>query len=193
MRDSKMISATDLTHLLMDQVCQSTSIVVDATLGNGADSFYLAPLVQKIYAFDIQQEAVTTAKAQLTGWNNIVYIHDSHDQIDKYVLQPIDLAVFNLGWRPLGDKSITTLPATTLAALQKTFELLKPDGCIIVTFYPAHPTGKQELQVVLPWLNSLTKKAMISHYSFITAVNAPVVYFICRRYTSDIKPDNNQK
>ena len=53
-------------------------------------------------------------------------------------------AVFNLGYLPGGDKSITTNGHSTISAIEQLLELLKENGLIVLVVYHGHPEGKTE-------------------------------------------------
>ena len=66
-------------------------------------------------------------------------------QILSYVLVAVAGAavtfsaiVFNLGWLPGGDKSVTTLWETTKVALEKALSLLEKHGVLLLCAYPGH-------------------------------------------------------
>lgn len=70
---------------------------------------------------------------------------------------PIDGGMFNLGYLPRGDKSITTLRPTTLEAIQKALSMLKKDGVLVVAVYPGHPEGELEGRMVQSFASRLDK------------------------------------
>ncbi len=43
---------------------------------------------------------------------------DGHQHVDQYV-ETLKAAIFNLGYLPSADKSVITLPATTIEAMEK--------------------------------------------------------------------------
>ena len=47
-----------MSHDFLAQVLDDESIAVDATMGNGHDTLFLAKLAKKVYAFDIQEQAL---------------------------------------------------------------------------------------------------------------------------------------
>lgn len=62
---------------------------------------------------------------------------------------------FNLGYLPGGNKSIVTIPATTLKALDASLELLRLGGVLTATLYSGHSGGKAERDAVLGWVEGL--------------------------------------
>lgn len=77
--------------------------------------------------------------------------------MDRYGIGPIDGGMFNLGYLPRGDKSITTLRPTTLEAIQKALSMLKKDGVLVVAVYPGHPEGELEGRMVQSFASRLDK------------------------------------
>ncbi len=135
-------------------------IAVDATCGNGHDALWLAEGCDRVYAFDIQPEAVKTT-AELLGAHNrsgkVELFCKSHAEMKSRVPEKAAVIVFNLGYLPGGDKEITTHTESTLCALQAALELLRVDGLLCVTVYWGHPSGREEREAVLRWAKNLDK------------------------------------
>lgn len=135
-------------------------IAVDATCGNGHDALWLAEGCDRVYAFDIQPEAVKTT-AELLGAHNrsgkVELFCESHANMKSRVSEEAAVIVFNLGYLPGGDKEITTHTESTLCALQAALELLRVDGLLCVTVYWGHPSGREEREAVLRWAKNLDK------------------------------------
>src|SRR5690606_3119323 len=99
-------------------------VAVDATAGNGYDTVFLAGRVGptgRVYAFDIQEEALRETRARITEQglaDRVELIHAGHERLLEYVNGPINAMVFNLGYRPRGDKRVITRPETTIEALK---------------------------------------------------------------------------
>ena len=58
--------------------------------------------------------------------------------------ETVALIVYNLGYLPAGDKSITTQKETTLRSIESGLELLRPGAVMSITCYPGHPEGSVE-------------------------------------------------
>ncbi|HLR19911.1 MAG TPA: class I SAM-dependent methyltransferase [Staphylococcus sp.] len=169
---------------LIKQHIAADSIVIDATCGNGNDTLFLAQQVSsgKVYAFDIQSEAIKNTKQKTIEHQNIILIQDSHENIKQYLsptdMGNVDVAIFNLGYLPKGDKSIVTQPESTIKAIHSIFDTLSPEGIIILVIYHGHDEGKVERDAVLDYLKSFDQtKAHILQYQFINQQNNPP--FIC--------------
>lgn len=157
-------NAVSLAHELAKRIVRQGDIVVDATAGNGYDTIFLAQLVGstgQVFSFDIQEKAILATKEKLTLANldsRVKLIQDGHENLDKYLLEPVKLIIFNLGYLPGGDKSIITKPLTTLTALEKSVRLLEPDGAVLLTVYTGHPGGQDEWECIQEYIGSLSKE-----------------------------------
>ena len=168
-------SILNRSKLICEKVCKKTDIVIDATCGNGNDTLMLAKIAKKVYAFDIQKKAIDNTKALLSknNINNVTLINDSHEYIDKYLdeyKEKISLIIFNLGYLPNGNKSITTNYKTTIKAVKKSLLLLNGKGIILVTCYP-HKEGKKEGEELIKFLNK--NKLHYKIYKNTDNINAP--------------------
>lgn len=134
---------------------------IDATMGNGHDTKWLCELAGeegRIYAFDIQQQAVESTRRRLeeAGLSErCVPVHAGHERMAEFVDEKVDAIVFNLGWLPKGDKKITTLTQTTLTAVDAATKLLAPGGVMTVCVYPGHEEGTREKEALLKWAAAL--------------------------------------
>lgn len=154
-------------------------LVIDATAGNGNDCLLLAQLVGsrgRVFGFDIQEEAlrnsdVLLSQAGLLG--RCVLIHASHSEMTSHLPEEshgwFSAVVFNLGYLPGGDKTITTQQDTTLTAMHQALKLLKPDGLLCVTLYNGHPGGAEEKQALLDFGSSLSARDY--HCAYLQLIN----------------------
>lgn len=151
MRKSKIVT---LSHDILSSMLNDDDIIIDATLGNGYDSLFISPLVDRIYAFDIQNQAIINSKKTLEYVTNVKCILDSHLNYKKYV-NNYDGVIFNLGYLPTGDKSITTTPITTI----ETLDVMLNDNLarfILIVVYPKHPEGQIESKALLKYIDNIT-------------------------------------
>lgn len=154
--------------------------VVDMTVGNGNDTLFLANISKKVFGFDIQGVAIDNTKKLLRENNvyNYELFNISHEKINdvlKEYEKNIKLILFNLGYLPCVDKSITTNHKTTLNAVKNSFSMLSSNGLILIVFYP-HPEGKTEAQVVLEYLKK--NKLEYTIYKNTPNMNAPYLIVI---------------
>lgn len=165
-----------MAHQFLAEVLDKEAVAVDATMGNGHDTLFLAKLAKKVYAFDIQKEAVQKTQEQLQKENisNVALILDGHEQVDQYVTEPVRAAIFNLGYLPAADKSVITLPETTLMALDKLCQALSFGGRIAVMVYYGHEGGQEEKDAVLDFVKSLPQQEFtVALYQNINQINRP--------------------
>jgi len=149
---------TEMAHDLIRRFVREGDRVVDATVGNGHDTKFLADLVGptgKVFGFDIQQSALASAVSRLGDCSWVELICSGHETLPDYVEGEIRAAIFNLGYLPAGNKTITTSPKTTCVALGHAFERLSAPGLINVVVYPGHEGGKDEAEAVEQWLETL--------------------------------------
>ncbi len=156
-----ILSAVKLAKSIIRETVVPGDIVVDGTVGNGADTVFLADLVGDdglVYGFDIQRAALDSARGKLQkhGFQDRVkLICDGHQNMDIYVDKPIRAVMFNLGYLPGGDHSIVTRPDTTLKAVEKSIMLLVPGGIVTIVAYCGHRGGMGEKDLLLNYIASL--------------------------------------
>lgn len=146
-----MVKKICIEHVTKDD------LVIDMTVGNGHDTLFLAGISKKVFGFDIQSIAIENTKKLLNDNNvyNYELFNVSHDKVSKVLNEykhNIKLILFNLGYLPCGDKSITTNHESTLKAVINGLDMLDNNGLILIVFYP-HLEGKLEAKVVLDYLN----------------------------------------
>lgn len=170
-------------ELMMKKVSKG-DLVVDATVGNGHDTLLLAQLVGqegKVYGFDIQECAINNTNQKIIENNltNRVYlIKDSHENIDQYITEKVDLIIFNLGYLPGGDHEIVTKAETTLIAIEKSLHLLKENGLLLVTTYIGHDEGKTEDKYIKDYLSDLNQKQFnVLKFEFVNQINYPPILY----------------
>ena len=146
---------TDLAHLIVGALVQPGDWVVDATVGNGHDTAFLAACVGpsgRVFGFDIQAQAITAARQRL-GAETAVTLHQIGHELMAEILPReahgrIGAVMFNLGYLPGGDKAIITTTDTTLTALVIALNLLRVGGVVTVLLYPGHAGGGDEAAAV---------------------------------------------
>ena len=167
---SNIIRSTTQTALLfISQYLHNGDTVVDATCGNGHDTLALAKMgAGKIYAFDVQETAITNTESLLTKENiplsNVHLILDSHANMCNYIKENVQVIVFNLGYLPSANKSIITSSESTITAVKEAMKLLKKDGLICISMYSGHPGGQEEKQSLLDFAESLDERTWHTAY-----------------------------
>ena len=66
----------------------------------------------------------------------------------------ISLVLFNLGYLPGGDKTVTTNYKTSIQAIKESFNLLNNKGLILIVVYPGHEEGLKESKELLKFINN---------------------------------------
>ena len=149
-------------HLVRPYVTPDAA-VIDATCGNGRDTLALAQMgPAKLYAFDVQEEAIRATVqlledkgyGQSIASGQFIVCRLAHEDLHAYFdsvspSAPVRAILFNLGYLPGGDKTVTTHADSTLAAVRAGMDLIAPDGVICITMYSGHPEGKREKEMLL--------------------------------------------
>lgn len=171
-----LIGILDFTKLLIEKFHNQDGIAVDMTLGKGNDSILLAHNFKRVYAFDIQEVALKISKERTLEFDNINFIHDSHENIDEYLQEEIDLFIYNLGYLPKYDESISTQEESTINSLKKALSLLKKKGIIIMVIYPGHSSGKKEALGIESFIKTLDEaNYLICKYQFTNRKKSPYI------------------
>lgn len=148
-------------HALLQQHIRLGDQVVDGTMGNGHDTLLLAQCVGdegKVFAFDIQSAALTATAQRLhqAGLRHRVeLIQTGHQHLSEHVPTGIRAAVFNFGYLPGGDKTITTRADTSLGAVSSALNVLAEGGLLLAVLYPGHDMGKTEADLLNRYAKTL--------------------------------------
>ena len=165
----------EMAHDFLAQVITQEDIVVDATMGNGHDTLFLAKLAKQVYAFDIQEQALekTSQRLQEAGLTNAELILQGHETVDQFVTE-VKAAIFNLGYLPSADKSIITQPQTTIEALDKLCQMLVKGGRIAIMIYYGHEGGDIERDAVMDFISHLPQQEYTAAiYRTLNQINNP--------------------
>ncbi|WP_080844353.1 class I SAM-dependent methyltransferase [Cytobacillus gottheilii] len=180
----KLERVLPFARTLLEQAISPGDIAIDATLGNGHDTLFLARLVGetgRVYGFDIQDEALFSTKSQLTQHDladRVTLFHSGHENLSSCI-PPIHYgkvtgAVFNLGYLPGGDKSIVTRPDTTISAIEQLLDMLAPEGIIVLVIYHGHPEGAVERDYLMRYVKQIDQaRANVLLYQFLNQKNQP--------------------
>ncbi len=147
-------NAVKVAHGLVAPFLGEGAVAVDATVGNGHDTLFLARHVGssgKVYGFDIQAAALhnTGQRLDAAGLSQqVTLIQAGHEHMASYLAEPVDVMLFNLGYLPGGDHSRITRADTTVTAVLAGLEALKPGGMMSIVVYTGH-SGAQEEQTAL--------------------------------------------
>ena len=186
-------NARALATEYMERAIKAGDHVVDATMGNGHDTAFLAKLVGEnghVTAFDVQAGAVENTRALLEAeglLERVTLVHDGHEKMAQYVEGKIDAAMFNLGWLPgAADKTVTTHVDTTLEAVKTCIAMLRPGGVASVCVYPGHAEGDAERTALGELLSGLdVRRFCVLHHRFINARrDTPELFLIQKQWSA---------
>ncbi len=169
-----MEKVISFAHQLIQQIVSLQDNTLDLTIGNGNDTLFLASISGHVYGFDIQEKAIENTKEKVKGFHNVTLFLDGHEHLDRYELKNIQAIMMNLGYLPMGDKSITTVEETTLQALSKGLNILNVGGIFAIVLYPGHTAGFMEAKKVEKYCQQLNQKEyQVLKYEFINQIHYP--------------------
>ncbi|MBS0627060.1 MAG: class I SAM-dependent methyltransferase, partial [Verrucomicrobia bacterium] len=116
-----------------------------------------------LLCFDIQEKALENTKNLITekapDFLPLTQFHlGSHEHLFLPKSSKLKLVVYNLGYLPGGDKSLTTQVSSTLLSVEKALTMLTNGGVISLTCYPGHLEGAKEEKKLLAFTASLEAK-----------------------------------
>lgn len=183
----------DMGKYFLSLLAKPGALVMDLTAGNGHDTLFLAQLAGRegqVFSFDIQNQAISNTRKLLSVYKDIAPVElflAGHEYFDKLLPQNvkgcISAAVFNLGYLPGSNKEIVTHAPTTLQALNKLADWLRPDGGIVVHIYMGHPEGALEGEAVIAWAKGLAWNSWsVASYEVVNKPkNREVLLFIVKK------------
>lgn len=149
-------------HEWVRRIVRAGDAVIDATAGNGYDSFFLANLVGsegRVDVFDIQPQALESTRQRLEEggcMDGRARLHlMSHARMAEATPESVRAVMFNLGYLPGGDKSVISQTGETLKALEVSLGLLSAGGIVTVVCYPGHEGGDEEAREVERFFSAL--------------------------------------
>lgn len=168
---------------------------VDATCGNGHDTLFLAQAMQgafpaapwQVLAFDVQEAALHATQARLAeqGLARHLSLHGQGHQTASQTLQEhmrLCVVMFNLGYLPGSDKTVTTRQHNTLQALSTLAARLVPGGLISLHTYGGHQGGKEEMEAVEAWCTALPFPAWrVARYACCNKQHNPETLFLAQK------------
>ena len=146
---------TQWSHHLWEALLPKGATVIDATCGSGHDTLFLARRAKYVVAYDIQEEAIERTRERLkeARLSNV----DLHLACHTTIETPAHLIVYNLGYLPGSDKTVTTDLTTTMQSLEKATKLLLPGGAISLMCYDGHEAGRVETEALMRWAKKLDR------------------------------------
>ncbi|WP_270245274.1 tRNA (mnm(5)s(2)U34)-methyltransferase [Lactococcus lactis] len=194
-----MLKQLEMAHWMLKDIINTNDVVVDATMGNGYDTQFLAELGANVYAFDVQEEALNATEKRLddAGIKNQIFeknlsnlltepsvnlVLSGHEKLSEYVKEPIKAAIFNLGYLPKTDKSVVTKADTTLTALDALTNQLVVGGRIAIMIYYGHEGGMEEKDAVIKWTSSLPQKGWeVTSYAPLNQIHTPPILVLIEK------------
>jgi predicted methyltransferase len=180
----KLEKVLPFARQLLSAAVKPGDITIDATLGNGHDTLFLAQLVGengRVYGFDVQEDALfnTRERLQTHGLQErVTLFKQGHETVGR-VIPPVHYgkvtgAVFNLGYLPGGDKTIVTKPKTTITAIENLLEMMAPEGIVVLVIYHGHREGAVERDYILRYVERLDQNYVhVLRYQFMNGLNNP--------------------
>ncbi len=168
---------------IVGQYIKEGDTVIDATMGNGHDTLALAKLVGpkgSVIAFDVQPQALDNTRTLLESEgvtlcdaareHGVRLILDTNANLRQYVGgSGVAAVLFNLGYLPGGDKSVTTTKEETMTAVSAALDVVKPGGLVCAVLYSGHEQGAEEKAALLEWAKELSSKEY--HVAYISMWN----------------------
>ena len=194
-----MLKQLEMAHWMLKDIIKTNDVVVDATMGNGYDTQFLAELGANVYAFDVQEEALNATEKRLddAGIKNQIFeknlsnlltepsvnlVLSGHEKLSEYVKEPIKAAIFNLRYLPKTDKSVVTKADTTLTALDALTNQLVVGGRIAIMIYYGHEGGMEEKNAVIKWTSSLPQKDWeVTSYAPLNQIHTPPILVLIEK------------
>ena len=194
-----MLKQLEMAHWMLKDIIKTNDVVVDATMGNGYDTQFLAELGANVYAFDVQEEALNATEKRLddAGIKNQIFeknlsnllteasvnlVLSGHEKLSEYVKEPIKAAIFNLGYLPKTDISVVTKADTTLTALDALTNQLVVGGRIAIMIYYGHEGGMEEKDAVIKWTSSLPQKDWeVTSYAPLNQIHTPPILVLIEK------------
>lgn len=175
-----LLPALAFARQLIEGRLKNGGCALDGTAGNGRDTLFLAQLAGgsgKVWAFDIQAQALSNTAGLLREngvEERVELIAASHADLADYVREPLDAAMFNFGYLPGGDKTVTTKAGSSVRAMQAAAALLAEGGLLTAVVYSGHPTGRAEAAAIEQWAAALPQEQyQVLHYRFTNQRNHP--------------------
>lgn len=171
---------SNISHHIIKEFLERKEVAIDGTLGNGHDTNFLSKHFKKVYAFDIQGTACENYKERKV--ENVEVINDSHVLFKKYINENVDCIMYNLGFLPGGEKSITTMHETSLESIKVGLDLLSSGGIMTICVYRGHNEGKKEESCILDFVKDLPKsKFGVMEHSFLNRSNNPPILIVIEK------------
>lgn len=192
---ARLSITAEIQRFLSNRIREGDS-VIDATLGNGHDALFLARAIGKsghLFGFDVQKAALENSSRQLRGHgieDRATLFEESHarmaELIPKKFHGQINCIMFNLGYLPGTDKSVTTTITSTISAIDQGCKLLAGHGLISLLAYTGHSGGMEEYEAVKEQVEMLDEKQFkVSIQNLLPDHNHPPRWILIEKLDGD--------
>lgn len=184
-------SHLDVAHQYWQRLLTVGDVVIDATCGNGHDTQALAELVLgdkqgHVLALDLQKQAIENTCERLKEnlspeiFSRITFQVSCHSQLPSSSDLPnVKCVVYNLGYLPGGDKSLTTESSTSLESIRLALDLVCKGGAVSIMCYPGHPEGEVEAQKILAFVRKLPSREWnVCYHEWVNRPKSPSLLFL---------------
>lgn len=160
----------------------------------------------RVVAFDVQAPALDATRARLDAAlsparaSRVQLVLASHADMERHVLpgdgdrgdgdlgdgDGVGVVCFNLGYLPgVGsDKSVVTLPESTLEAARAAIRLLRPGGVLTIVGYTGHDGGREEVDAVMRLVSELDpREYTATTHAIVNRDNCPQLIAVHRKTT----------
>lgn len=180
---------TSIIHEKLKTYITKDDFLIDATVGNGHDTTFLALHGKRVIGFDIQKNAIDMTERLLVQkdlLHRVNLFQMSHEFMSQLIphnwIGNVKIIMFNLGYLPGGDKAIITKPSSTLKALEQSLILLAPNGHLSIGIYPGHSGGQEEAENVINWIKNLSQlDYQIKSHGSSTNSLGPIWYLVSKK------------
>ena len=177
-------SLTALAQQSVGAVLEPGALAIDATVGNGHDTLFLATRVApsgRVAGFDIQPQALQTTRTRLEqdGLADRVTLYPCghqfmFDRVPADWRGRVSAVMFNLGYLPGADKRLVTRTVTTLPALRQALAVLRRGGLLSLMVYRGHAGADEEACAIAEWVSGLDAHCLVARH----ASPGPLLYLI---------------
>lgn len=182
--DNLLTKTTELAMAVTSAYVREGDFVIDATCGNGHDTYALAKMVGSkgmVLAIDIQEPAITKAKHLIVqeGIDNVTFVQSDFRFLRRLSEEVSgdkapSAVVFNLGYLPGGDKDVTTKAEDTCFAVEEALRMIRIGGIVTVVLYSGHTEGAKEKSALMNWAEQLPGSLFhVVYANMLNQKNAP--------------------
>ena len=193
-------SLLQTSHAVIRRHCGEGDVVLDATVGNGKDTVFLAQLVGEgglVIAVDKQKDALAKAAKLLEVMDltaRVKLVQAEHSEVGNALNNALPqkanstglmVAVFNLGYLPGGNKLLTTDVHSTLIALDAVWPMIRPGGLLSVHTYTGHAGAEGEARAVESWARNLAwREAQVTACTQLNKAEHPETLYLVVKASS---------